>query len=65
MWRKPFGSGTGEGGNIYNGTHGKGGTYSVMPIASMTDKRTADKAYEELRYGKKSEIAKQVYLTDI
>lgn len=30
----------------------------------FTDKKAADKAYEELRYGKKSEIAKQVYLTD-
>ncbi len=46
MWRKPSGSGTGEGGNVYNGTYGKGGAYSVMPIASMTDKRTADKRGE-------------------
>ncbi|MCI8726799.1 MAG: 4-(cytidine 5'-diphospho)-2-C-methyl-D-erythritol kinase [Hungatella sp.] len=30
----------------------------------FTDKKDAERAYEELRYGKKSEIAKQVYLTD-
>lgn len=30
----------------------------------FTDKKAAEKAYEELRYGKKSDIAKQVYLTD-
>ena len=30
----------------------------------FTDKREAEKAYEEMRYGKRCELAKQVYLTD-
>lgn len=31
----------------------------------FTDRKAAQNAYEELRYGKKSEAAKQVYLTDV